>query len=205
MKRCRECNRTYADDTISFCLADGQLLSASYDPAATLPLRPRATDASQTLILPVALSPQKAKAIIRRNWIIGAVSVPIGAVISVIQFSTVPGNENQPPAALAAGAAIGAFVYGYFGWSAAWGYPAVWRWWRNFARRILNFMKQSVHFNTIVTVLVVLLGVFLFAPLLAMVFLYFYSLFLVGLAYSLFGGGVYQFVQTRKIAKADSE
>ena len=66
-------------------------------------------------------------------------------------------------------------------------------------------MKQSVHLNTIVTGLVVLLGLFLFAPLLAMVFLYFYSLFLVGLAYSLFGGGVYQFVQTRKIAKVDSE
>jgi hypothetical protein len=66
-------------------------------------------------------------------------------------------------------------------------------------------MKQSVHFNTMVTVLVVLLGVFLFAPALAIVFLYFYSLFLVGLAYSLFGGGIYRFVQTRKIAKAGSE
>lgn len=31
MKRCPSCNRTYADETISFCLADGSLLSASYD------------------------------------------------------------------------------------------------------------------------------------------------------------------------------
>lgn len=32
MKRCPECNRTYSDGTISFCLADGSLLSAPYDP-----------------------------------------------------------------------------------------------------------------------------------------------------------------------------
>lgn len=36
MKRCPECNRTYADETFSFCLADGALLSAPYDPNATL-------------------------------------------------------------------------------------------------------------------------------------------------------------------------
>ena len=36
MKRCPECNRTYVDDTFSFCLADGALLSASYYPNATL-------------------------------------------------------------------------------------------------------------------------------------------------------------------------
>ncbi|MGQ0761797.1 MAG: hypothetical protein ACT4OT_07255 [Acidobacteriota bacterium] len=36
MKRCPKCNRTYADDTIAFCLADGALLSAPYDPDATL-------------------------------------------------------------------------------------------------------------------------------------------------------------------------
>jgi len=30
MKRCPSCNRTYADETMSFCLADGSLLSAPY-------------------------------------------------------------------------------------------------------------------------------------------------------------------------------
>lgn len=38
MKRCLECNRTYSDESLSFCLADGALLSASVDPAATLHL-----------------------------------------------------------------------------------------------------------------------------------------------------------------------
>jgi hypothetical protein len=32
MKRCPDCKRTYADDTLTFCLADGALLSAPYDP-----------------------------------------------------------------------------------------------------------------------------------------------------------------------------
>lgn len=31
MKKCPACNRTYADETLSFCLEDGSLLSASYD------------------------------------------------------------------------------------------------------------------------------------------------------------------------------
>ncbi|MDX6384112.1 MAG: hypothetical protein QOK48_1685 [Blastocatellia bacterium] len=34
MKRCPSCNRTYSDETISFCLADGALLSPSYDPSS---------------------------------------------------------------------------------------------------------------------------------------------------------------------------
>lgn len=35
MKQCPQCNRTYGDETLTFCLADGALLSAPYDPAAT--------------------------------------------------------------------------------------------------------------------------------------------------------------------------
>jgi hypothetical protein len=35
MKSCPTCNRTYPDDTLAFCLVDGSILSASYDPEAT--------------------------------------------------------------------------------------------------------------------------------------------------------------------------
>jgi len=35
MKQCRTCNRTYADDSLNFCLQDGTLLSTLYDPEAT--------------------------------------------------------------------------------------------------------------------------------------------------------------------------
>lgn len=38
MKACPQCKRTYADETLAFCLADGALLSAPYDPNATLVL-----------------------------------------------------------------------------------------------------------------------------------------------------------------------
>jgi uncharacterized protein len=38
MKRCPQCNRTYSDESFSFCLDDGTLLSASYDPDGTLVL-----------------------------------------------------------------------------------------------------------------------------------------------------------------------
>jgi hypothetical protein len=40
MKRCPECQRTYADETLTYCLADGTLLSAPYDPNATLQIPP---------------------------------------------------------------------------------------------------------------------------------------------------------------------
>jgi hypothetical protein len=32
MKNCPQCNRTYSDATISFCLADGAILTAPYEP-----------------------------------------------------------------------------------------------------------------------------------------------------------------------------
>jgi hypothetical protein len=36
MKKCPKCSRTYADESFSFCLDDGALLSPSYDPDSTL-------------------------------------------------------------------------------------------------------------------------------------------------------------------------
>ena len=45
MKRCPTCNRTYTDDTFSFCLADGTLLSAPYGSNITLVL-PKAVNSN---------------------------------------------------------------------------------------------------------------------------------------------------------------
>lgn len=36
MKQCPQCNRTYYDETFSFCLEDGAVLSPPFDPDATL-------------------------------------------------------------------------------------------------------------------------------------------------------------------------
>ena len=38
MKLCPTCNRTYADDGFTFCLSDGALLSAPYDPGKEKPV-----------------------------------------------------------------------------------------------------------------------------------------------------------------------
>jgi hypothetical protein len=52
MKICPSCNRTYNDDTLSFCLADGSVLSAAHDPQETQRIpAPRSTNASPTEVL----------------------------------------------------------------------------------------------------------------------------------------------------------
>ena len=51
MKRCPTCERTYADDSTTFCLADGSLLSAPYDPEATQRIPARLTSPQPTEVL----------------------------------------------------------------------------------------------------------------------------------------------------------
>jgi hypothetical protein len=51
MKQCPTCERTYADDQTTFCLADGSLLSAPYDPDATQRIPARLTNPPPTEIL----------------------------------------------------------------------------------------------------------------------------------------------------------
>jgi hypothetical protein len=43
MKSCPTCNRTYPDDTLAFCLVDGAVLSAPYDPQETRRIPPPRT------------------------------------------------------------------------------------------------------------------------------------------------------------------
>lgn len=53
MKSCPTCHRTYSDETITFCLVDGSILSAPYEPEATQPLAAaRLTNPPPTEILP---------------------------------------------------------------------------------------------------------------------------------------------------------
>ncbi len=52
MKACPTCQRTYADETLTFCLVDGSVLSAPYDPHETLRIpAPRSTDPAPTEVL----------------------------------------------------------------------------------------------------------------------------------------------------------
>jgi hypothetical protein len=57
MKRCPTCNRTYADDSTTFCLADGSLLSAPYDPNATQRIPAQFTNTSPTEVLTTSPPP----------------------------------------------------------------------------------------------------------------------------------------------------
>lgn len=60
MKKCPTCNRTYADETLTYCLADGSLLSAPYDPEATQRIYPsRITNSPPTEVLPSNLPPSQ--------------------------------------------------------------------------------------------------------------------------------------------------
>jgi hypothetical protein len=52
MKRCPACNRTYSDEAMTFCLADGSLLSAPYDSPDTLRI-PASRNTAPTEVLPV--------------------------------------------------------------------------------------------------------------------------------------------------------
>jgi hypothetical protein len=64
MKSCPTCNRTFSDETLSFCLVDGAILSAPFDPHATLTIpEPRQTEPPPTEVLrpeipPTIASPQ---------------------------------------------------------------------------------------------------------------------------------------------------
>ncbi|HEY6047409.1 MAG TPA: hypothetical protein VIU65_12445 [Pyrinomonadaceae bacterium] len=52
MKSCPTCNRTYPDDTLAFCLVDGAVLSAPYEPEQTQKIPPtRTTNSPATEVL----------------------------------------------------------------------------------------------------------------------------------------------------------
>lgn len=51
MKSCPTCNRTYPDDTLAFCLIDGSVLSAPFDPQTRQPYNQRPDSPPPTEIL----------------------------------------------------------------------------------------------------------------------------------------------------------
>src|SRR3954463_5291761 len=53
MMRCPQCNRTYRDETVIYCLDDGTLLTTSHNPQETLILpQSRPTDPFPNVVLP---------------------------------------------------------------------------------------------------------------------------------------------------------
>ncbi len=69
MKTCPTCQRTFSDESLTFCLVDGSVLSAPSDPNKTLVMpEPRVTDPPRSNVEPpqstiLAVSPQAAFAV----------------------------------------------------------------------------------------------------------------------------------------------
>lgn len=55
MKRCPTCNRSYADDTLAFCLEDGARLVGDYDPEVTVIAQPRQNNSHRVYQVIIAL------------------------------------------------------------------------------------------------------------------------------------------------------
>lgn len=120
MKRCPQCNRTYTDDALSFCLDDGSpLVSASapssFDPSATVQY-PQGRDTSPQPTIaygpgqpppsspppPPAWSPIPPIAPQKRSvwpWLLGIgavlVFIGIGVVILVLAIASISSNNNN--------------------------------------------------------------------------------------------------------------
>ena len=118
MKRCPQCNRTYTDDALSFCLDDGSPLvstsaPSSFDPSATVQYPPaRDTSPRPTIAYspgqqpppppsPPAWSPMPPPAPQKRSvwpWLIGISAVlvfmGIGVVILIFAIASIT-NENS--------------------------------------------------------------------------------------------------------------
>jgi len=124
MKRCPQCNRTYADDALSFCLDDGSPLvstaaPSSFDPSATVQYpqgrettpQPTIAYPSQTPAMPPppppaapppAWSPMPPTAPQKRSvwpWVLGIgavlVFVGIGIVILAIAVTSITNSNNN--------------------------------------------------------------------------------------------------------------
>lgn len=122
MKRCPQCNRTYADDALSFCLDDGSpLVSAaapsSFDPSATVQYpQSRETTPPPTIAYPgqstppppqspappPAWSPMPPPAPQKRSvwpWLLGIgavlVFVLIGIVILIVAIAKITNDNNS--------------------------------------------------------------------------------------------------------------
>src|SRR2546425_11854952 len=114
MKRCPQCNRTYDDDALSFCLDDGSPLvsttaPSSFDPSATVQYpQSRDTTPPPTIAYPgqsappPAWSPMPPPAPQKRSvwpWLLGIgavlVFVVIGLVILVFAIARITNDNNN--------------------------------------------------------------------------------------------------------------
>lgn len=104
MKLCPTCKRTYADESLTFCLADGSLLSAPYDPEATRRIPPSRITNAPTEVLPS--NPNRSVPVIpsRRALptyvIIALVALGVGGGIVALTSLRTKVNPSDRPSAI---------------------------------------------------------------------------------------------------------
>lgn len=123
---------------------------------------------------------------IRWSWIVGGLGLVFGIFPGIAQASeAMRKNDLGASSAIAAPSIVLLFVLvsGYLFWSMFWGVPVVWRWTRRFTG---YFQLPSI--NAGLAVWVILLSCCISLPL------------TVAIYYSVFGGGIYQYLRCRRIA-----
>lgn len=103
MKRCPQCNRTYADETMAFCLADGALLSAPLEPHATYRLPgPKNTNEAPTEVFPGDFNSSKSRGQDRpKSFYVAVALVAVLLVGAILLFVVKTQNSNFPQMAAA--------------------------------------------------------------------------------------------------------
>jgi TonB family protein len=109
MKRCPTCNRTYPDESLNFCLADGAFLADPNDPQPTVASPTLLTTEAPTEILPTEQLPGNAatspprlstpKETVRKQsllpWLIAGTLAIAFIVYLAIPKSSTPNNSNN--------------------------------------------------------------------------------------------------------------
>jgi hypothetical protein len=102
LKQCSTCSRTYADDTLVYCLDDGSMLVAGYDPQATLRVpAPRVTDMPGTQAAPASPAPFYQTPKRSNRWPIYvlvtlALVVVLGGVVTLLIFGYSRMSASSP-------------------------------------------------------------------------------------------------------------
>jgi cell division septation protein DedD len=104
MKSCPTCNRTYADETLTYCLADGSLLSAPYQPETTQRIPSPRITSPQTEVFPSNTARPEAFSPNRNplpTYVIIALLALIvgGGAVALINSGAKDTRTAEPPAA----------------------------------------------------------------------------------------------------------
>jgi periplasmic protein TonB len=97
VKSCPVCNRTYTDEALNFCLADGAFLSAPNDPQPTVASPPPRGTEAPTKALPAEQIPHTVAAEPGRSilpWLIAGVLAAAFVVYLALPKGSTSGNSN---------------------------------------------------------------------------------------------------------------